>query len=318
MKPVIIGIHGLRNKPSKTMLSGWWQKAMREGAEVINLPLPSYTFEMAYWAHHLHQNPQDPHITDRNHAEYLHEPYVSGIRFGPRDPKRQLTRGVHDQIMQLIAGPAGLMNINLVSNIILHRMFIELDIYYHHTIPDTLGSQLPAKHLIRSELTKVLKKYRHRKILLLAHSMGTIIAYDVLSYEVPDIPIDTFITMGSPLGFPVILAQTKIEQGRNKDDRDMLPTPPSIRHRWLNFSDLDDVTCLNYNLRNNYTENSHGVRPFDYVVYNNYEHKGEPNPHKSYGYLRTAMVTQALFQFLRIENASFLTRLGWLFRPPRM
>ena len=76
------------------------------------------------------------------------------------------------------------------------------------------------------------------------------------------------------------------------------PAPESLRHRWYNFSDLEDVTALNYNLRNIYIENSHKVRPFDKIIYNNYEHNGRLNPHKSYGYLRTADFTRAVEEFL--------------------
>lgn len=76
------------------------------------------------------------------------------------------------------------------------------------------------------------------------------------------------------------------------DEKVMLPTPEAVTHHWYNLSDLEDVTCLNFNLRNNYKENSHKVRPFDQVVYNKYECKGHGNSHKSFGYLRTASLTR--------------------------
>ena len=31
MTDIIIGIHGLANKPDKTTLSDWWEKSIREG-----------------------------------------------------------------------------------------------------------------------------------------------------------------------------------------------------------------------------------------------------------------------------------------------
>jgi hypothetical protein len=146
--------------------------------------------------------------------------------------------------------------------------------------------------------------------------MGSIIAYDVLLHGQPIIPVHTLITLGSPLGFPVIRKHIQHELGLGNGDETKLPTPDAIRHRWLNFSDLDDETCLNYNLRNHYRANESGVRPFDRIVYNNYECDGVKNPHKAYGYLRTLDCTQALNTFLVLENANIIQRIKWLFKSP--
>jgi hypothetical protein len=251
---------------------------------------------------------------------YLWEPYSPGGTFGPRDPqslRKQISKGINQQILRLIAGKTGFMNISTISDIILHRMFDELEIYYYKKLRNEEGKMLPARELIRNELAQLIRRHRGKNICLLAHSMGCIIAYDVLTHTVPDIPVHTFMTFGAPLGFPVIIKNFKKEMGMNPDSDQSLPTPPSISHRWLNFADPDDVTCMNYNLRNSYCENDKKVRPFDLVVYNNYEYKGSINPHKIYGYLRTAEFTQALNNFLIIENAGVLNRIKWLFSRPK-
>jgi hypothetical protein len=319
---VIIGIHGLRNKPPKYLLTGWWKKAIIEGFRVLKLPAPRFKFELAYWAHYMHPRSLNPAIKDGENPLYLYEPYLPGSVFGPRDPKtfrKHISAGIHQQVLQLVAGQSGFMNIETVSNIILHRMFVELDTYYHHELRDASRRMRPARDLIREELARLIRKYRSRNILILAHSMGTIIAYDVLLHVVPDIPIHTLITFGAPLGFPVVIKKIKQELNLGADGAAQpLPTPPCLQRRWLNFSDLDDVTCLNYNLRNHYAENANGVRPFDQIVYNNYEWAGYHNPHKSYGYLRTADITTALNNFLSLENVSVLGRMKWLFKGPKV
>jgi hypothetical protein len=319
MKTVLIGIHGLRNKPSKYLLTKWWRKSIDEGFRIINLPLPCYFLEIAYWAQYMHIRPQDPEITDRSDPRFLWEPYNPGTVFGPRERhnfREVVKREIHEQLLELIAGESGFMNINSVSNAILHRMFVELDTYYHGTLRDETGAQHPARKLIRNELTRLLVKHEAKNICLLAHSMGTIIAYDVLMHGEPLVPVHTLITFGSPLGFPVIRRKILQELEVHPDDNSKLPTPETIRKRWVNFSDLDDETCLNYNLRNHYRANEAGVRPYDRIVYNNYEHNGEPNPHKAYGYLRTLDITQALNTFLVLENAGIAQRLRWLFKRP--
>jgi hypothetical protein len=320
MKTVIIGIHGLRNKPPRYILSGWWKKSIQEGFGIIKLPVPRFLFEMAYWAQYMHPHAQDESIKDMNDPRYMWEPYVPGGTFGPRDPqpfRKQISNSLNQQILKLIAGKTGFMNSNTVSDIILHRMFIELEVYYYRNAKDEEGRTLPARDLIRNELASLIRRHKDKQICILAHSMGCIIAYDVMMHTVPEIPIHTFMTFGSPMGFPVILKNLKKELRMNPDDDAPLPAPPSITNRWLNFSDPDDVTCMNYNLRNHYRENTNGVRPFDLVVYNNYEFKGTKNPHKIYGYLRAAEFTQALNNFLVIENAGVLQRMKWVFKRPR-
>ncbi len=319
MKTILIGIHGLRNKPPKYLLTDWWKKSVIEGFRVVNLPVPRFSLEIAYWAQYMHLRPQDPAITSQDDPRYLWEPYVPGTFFGPREPqkfKEKIKSDIHQQLLKLIAGESGFMNIDTLSNAIVHRMFVELDTYYHGTLRDENGVLHPARDLIRGELTRLLVKHRDKNICLLAHSMGTIVAYDVLLHGEPIVPIHTLITCGAPLGFPAIRKKIQRELGLEMKDEVKLPTPEAIRHRWLNFSDLDDVTCLDYNLRNHYRANETGIRPFDRIVFNNYEYQGIKNPHKVYGYLRTLDVTQALNTFLVLENADLKQRIKWLFKRP--
>jgi hypothetical protein len=321
MRTILIGIHGLRNKPPKYLLTKWWKRSIIEGFRIIHLPVPRVRLEIAYWAHFMHEKSQNPSLKDPGHPQFLPEPYVPCTAFGPKDPRNlrsDLKHAIHQQILQLIAGKSGFMNINAVSDAILHRMFVELETYYHHKLRDEDGRMRPAKELIREVLARLLRKHRDKTIMLLAHSMGSIIAYDVLLHEVPDIPIHTFLTFGSPLGFPVIMKQIKQELGRDQSDPRPLPTPENIRCRWLNFSDFDDVTCLNYNLRAHYAENSRGCRPFDQITYNTYEWNGVANPHKCYGYLRTAEITDAINRFLTLETAGVWERIKWVFKRPKM
>lgn len=319
MKTALIGIHGLRNKPPCDLLTQWWCQSIIDGFNVVSMPVPRFTIDIAYWARYLYDKPLDPSVSDRDDPAYMPEPYVAGTRFGPREPykfRRRLKADINQQLLKMMAGESGLMNFNAVSNAILRRMFMELDTYYHGDLVDENGVTRPARDLIRYELYRLLAKHEGRSICLLAHSMGSIIAYDVLLHAQPAIPVHTLITFGSPLGFPVVRKMIRNELKLSGEGDDMLPTPETIEHRWFNFSDLDDVTCLNYNLRNHYCKNSLGVRPFDRIVYNNYEYNETANPHKVYGYLRTLDMTQALNTFLVLDNAGLGRRIKWLFRRP--
>ena len=50
MANVIIGIHGLGNKPPGQLLEHWWKLAMIEGLKTSNFDSVISKFEIVYWA----------------------------------------------------------------------------------------------------------------------------------------------------------------------------------------------------------------------------------------------------------------------------
>lgn len=135
--------------------------------------------------------------------------------------------------------------------------------------------------------------------------MGSIVAFDVISSMAQNISIDTLVTMGSPLGLPVIVSN--ISQELKLKSRDQLKTPPNIKN-WYNFSDLLDKIAFNYKLSDDYAENEFGVKPIDSLVINNYEINGIRNPHKSFGYLRTPEFAKILNDFILSEDLNILEK----------
>jgi alpha-beta hydrolase superfamily lysophospholipase len=155
----------------------------------------------------------------------------------------------------------------------------------------------------------MLRKYRRRDILLIGHSMGSIIAYDVLTQSVPDITIHTLVTMGSPLGLPPTMIKILAEQ-RKKPKRHLIArTPENITKAWHNFFDLEDRVATPYNLSDDYQGNTRHVRAVDAIVFNNYEYKGNPNPHNVYGYLRTPELAYVIDAFLNAGRSKPLMQL---------
>ena len=73
---IIIGIHGLGNKPSKEILTDWWLKSIFEGLEGINKNNFKVNFEMIYWASILNDKPLDESITDKNDPYFVNERYT--------------------------------------------------------------------------------------------------------------------------------------------------------------------------------------------------------------------------------------------------
>jgi pimeloyl-ACP methyl ester carboxylesterase len=156
-------------------------------------------------------------------------------------------------------------------------------------------------------LAEVLRKYSGRDILLIAHSMGSIISFDVLSQTTPDVNINTLVTIGSPLGMPLIIKKILVEQGRDfKKDRQPV-VPDNIVKSWYNFSDTDDPVAINYNLADDYRANSRGIAPKDCIIYNNYVNNGDRSPHKLYGYLRAPEVSHVIYDFCTLGIPPLVT-----------
>ncbi len=80
-------------------------------------------------------------------------------------------------------------------------------------------------------------------VLLLAHSMGTIVGYDVLMHN-PGLPVEAFITFGSPLGLPTIRRYVADANGAT-------PFPPGLP-RWINVYDENDFVAIVPNLSSFY------------------------------------------------------------------
>ena len=300
MSRIIIGIHGLRNKPPKRTLRRWWKKSIREGLEAISRPHWLFRFDLVYWAHLLHPVPFDPRIKDKDHPLYLKAPYLPAKESTPKKSSH-VRKAVLDALLKemdkIFLNDDSSINFEAITDLIIRRFFEDLDAYYSKTILDEQDNERPAKELIREELACVLRKHWRKKILLIAHSMGSIIAYDVLTITAPDIKIDTLVTIGSPLGIPIIEKKCMAEQSESKRTK-KLKTPDNITRAWYNFSDLRDRVALDYTLGDDYEPNSKGIRAEDQEVYNDYEINGKRNPHKSYGYLRTPELADVIHRFI--------------------
>jgi subtilisin family serine protease/pimeloyl-ACP methyl ester carboxylesterase len=132
------------------------------------------------------------------------------------------------------------------------------------------------------------------EVVLVSHSMGTVIAFEVLHARAKagrPVNVRQFVTLGSPLGITEV--------------QDFLDAPlvvPEGVHQWLNFADPFDPVALDKGLANEFearrTE-SGSVRIVDRLIVNERTTRG--NPHASLGYLADPKVRTAIAQALRID-----------------
>jgi hypothetical protein len=300
MSKIIIGIHGLGNKPPGEFLERSWKKALHEGLHAAGYPSIPLNIEMVYWADLMYASPLDPAVRDRSSPCYDDEPYIPAQSHPTKAPSK-LRQKVLDllskQLEALFLNEDKSINFEPITDLIIQRYFRELDMYYCTSCIVDGETGVLVKDVIRKTLQAVLLRHKDKKILLLGHSMGSIIAYDVVSQCPPAITIDTFVTIGSPLGIPVVISKIVSEQNSTGIKNYRPKVPESITRHWYNFSDLEDNMTVNYRLDDDFKKNTRGVGITDKIVSNNYEYEGTANPHKSYGYLRTPEMADVVYAF---------------------
>lgn len=300
MSRIIIGIHGLGNKPPQEILQRWWKRSIRDGLAAIGHPRFFFKFELVYWANFLHPHPFDPAEKDKNKPTFLKDPYVPAKQQTRRSPsaiRKKIRDYIEKQLDRMFLKEDLSIHLASISDLIIRSFFKDLDAYYSQRSIRVGEKDVPIKEIIRARLEHVLMKHRKKQILLIGHSMGSIIAYDVLTNSMPQIHIDTLITVGSPLGFPVIVSKIASEQQHRLVKNARLRTPENVIRNWFNISDLDDKVAFNYNLEDDYEPNSRQIRVIDKVVFNDYEINGNRNPHKIYGYLRAPEMAEIFQEF---------------------
>jgi len=143
---------------------------------------------------------------------------------------------------------------------------------------------------VREQLKQELRPILNTtdKILVIAHSMGSIIAYDTL-WELSHLErhpnkIDLFLTIGSPLGMNYV--QRRL-MGNPYTGKKKYPT--NIKH-WVNISSTGDITALGHIFANDFSE-MRTLKLIDSIddhcegIFNFFHNEDGLNCHRSYGYL---------------------------------
>ena len=125
-----------------------------------------------------------------------------------------------------------------------------------------------------------------RPVLLLAHSMGSVIAWDTL-WQLSEDPedsleVDVLMTLGSPLGQRYVQRRLlgHFEPGARRY--------PANIGRWINVAAVGELTALDRKLQRDFgamVELGLLSSIEDYEIYNWYREQGVLNVHAEYGYL---------------------------------
>jgi Lecithin:cholesterol acyltransferase len=314
MKKIIIGIHGLSNKPEKQLHSNTWIDSINEGLTNIKVPIPEYNFYLVHWSDLLYKYPRHNDLIFYFDKLYDKEPYVKAEPGSLKEYQDSwidnLKSQVSDTADSLLDAFANEYIVENVIDGILKDKLQDLAFYYNNNqlITDRQGRKRPVKDVLRSELLDELSKHKDHQIMLISHSMGTIIAYDALRLagKNADAPsIEHFVTMGAPLGIPHVKMKIAQENSRfpGKPDMEQVRTPSIVKKSWVNFSDKRDKISLDTHISDDYQQNLLGVKVKDDLIWNDYVSPitKKANPHKIFGYLRSPEVAKHINIFLQ-EN----------------
>jgi hypothetical protein len=152
---------------------------------------------------------------------------------------------------------------------------------------------------IREVLKKILKDAwtQQQRVLLIGHSMGSIISYDTLwelgREEGYQGKVDLFLTIGSPLGMRYVQHRL-VDAGVSPSIR----YPNNIRH-WVNIASMGDLTALDPYLAGDFEDMVNqglveSIRDEHRDVYNFFVDAKGLNVHRSYGYLANSRVGKVI------------------------
>jgi len=306
MANIIIGIHGLSNKPEKSKISEWWEAAIREGLlKNCGIQNADFQFIMVYWANLLYKYPQHQDADFDYDALYNEQPYIKAAP----GALREYNEGWVDAVREAVTSRGGAVldsirkhvRLDAVGDWLLEQKVRDLAYYYDkdRKIKDRDGQKRQARQVLMDELMSILRPLKGERIMLIAHSMGSIISYDVLrnlGQLDRSFVVHHFLTVGSPLGLSFVKANIYTERSYASVP---VRTPTVVTEKWVNYADRRDPVAVDAHLRDDFGRNDLGIQVEDDLVLNDYvTSRGESKSHKSYGYLRTPELSEHIKRFL--------------------
>lgn len=284
-KITVVYIHGIGNKPVPELLKQQWDHALF-GADLGS------GSRMAYWADLRYPEPLAAILPDLavaampegarplSDVELIAEsdllaPYGPKARaFARRLSAKMLARAkaeakkIKKREERILPGPIR----ETVTRWLTRQFIQDVSAYFYEA-----GQRKAIQKRLREVLIPSGSPY-----LLVGHSLGSVIAYDVLRGGLDSgIQIDGFITFGSPLGIEEV--------------QDRLPKPlriPNGVKHWDNFSDRLDPVAFDKSLSDEFSPI--GMIGDEIVVNRDSLRLFGFNPHSGPGYLSTARIQSAV------------------------
>jgi hypothetical protein len=286
-------VPGIRAKPPPAIHRAIFWRCLLESVRRVDveaaagLAAAAHCLRFALWGHLFYDQYRDVALDEPGVAALLADPRPGRdtIRevFGLRWRADYLAHSLADRFPRLVHRLVGEdTRINIADS---ERYFRNVD---------GVGDRI--RDVLRNELQRSWAA--GERILLMAHSFGSVIAWDTLwSLKVGGGPIDLFLTLGSPLGTRYVrrrlMGASATGAGRH---------PRGIR-RWYNLAATGDLTALGHQFASDFAEMQRlglvvGISDRMDLV-NPFRSAEGLNVHKCYGYFVNTVTGHAIARWWR-------------------
>jgi len=252
-------IHGIANQPAPDRMLDIWKRIVADGGDGVDLDVLGVSSSFIYWADVMYEKnldempDQESMIFEGVSAGQL--PAIDESYLESTDDEEQAFLQSFIDTYNLDADPSTpVPSVSDVDVELAYRLealplpwalkrplmrILLRDV--HHYLFDTEHSprrdvNYRVQREIRRRFVEATAQVTGRPHVVVAHSMGTVITYDLLKRVAESTAVDTVITLGSPLGLSEIQHKMKPEYSSHDGYA-------SKAARWWNFSDRLDPVC---------------------------------------------------------------------------
>ena len=290
----IIYVHGYSLKPAEAVLTEFTRHAIRSGIQ-RDYPDDVGVFDetsltIAYYGDltrpllndHGREYDEELDIGDRRNALLALQSVPRRKKFGFRQYDSLPGKSAKKEFLAGIVAPV--MGLFRMTMPLLQRVAPVFAAYLQND--DELGTKI--RDRVRTQIIEAMQD--GAPLMIVAHGMGGVVAYDVL-WQLSRDPrfsahastkVDCFVSMGTPLADNYI---RKYLMGAQSTGIDRFP---GNIINWLNLSAEDDYLCHDGTVADDFRDmmRQHIVsRITDFRIYNQAVRYGKSNPHSSVGYL---------------------------------
>lgn len=276
--PHITFIHGIANKPPVDLLLEKWISAVEAGG--FSLVTANVTASMVYWADVMYAQPKHSasgHESNERESGTEQEDDDLSWALELPDDQARVVAALRRKLGADSKSPTGQDDFVSTANTIIETQspngfeaiplpwFIKrrlMKVFIkdtHHYLFNTNHSPRPnevfrvrdhIRGLFVNQIIEDATSNMTGKHVVVAHSMGTVIAYDCLKNVASCPSIDSFFTIGSPLGISEI--HDNYDPPYSKDSA---WPDATLRGEWSNYFDRLDPVALDARLANDYLSN---------------------------------------------------------------
>lgn len=260
--PHVVFIHGLANKPPLEALHAQWTSALA-GADQRGLDLAKHgvTCESVYWADVMYANPEaatsegedilagSPAAADRDPGPSRawqttlppdEQEFADRLRTRLEEAAKEVRTDIDDPT--LAPADRAFPLPRPIERLLMERLVRDAHHYlYASEFEPRPGERFNVQRELRRRFIAAVERGTSKPgpLVVVSHSMGTIISYDCLKHVSETPGVDGLITLGSPLGLSEV--QDGFAEGWSAETG--FPDSKVPPNGWLNFYDRLDIVC---------------------------------------------------------------------------